>query len=142
MPREYPRSERINAQLQRELTELIRDELTDPRVDGVTVTSVETSPDMRHAKIHISLLDLRDLPQRAVAALNHAAGKLRFELKRRLSIKHIPELHFHADMSAADADQMNRLIRQARASDRVAAAERGEPNPDGESAAGPAEPES
>lgn len=126
MPREYPRTERINAQLQRELTGLIRDELTDPRVDGVTITSVATSPDMRHAKIHFSLLDLRDLPERAAAALNHAAGKLRFELKRRLSIKHIPELHFHADTSAASADHMNRLIRQARASDRTSAAERGD----------------
>lgn len=118
MPKEYPRALRINAQLQRELTDLIRNELTDPRVDGVSVTSVEVSPDMRHAKVQFSQIDLREPPARAEAALNHAAGKLRFELKRRLKIKHIPELHFRADLGAAMADEMNRLIRQARAKDR------------------------
>lgn len=127
MPKEYPRALRINAQLQRELTDLIRNELTDPRVEGVAVSSVEVSPDMRHAKVHFSQINLREPPARAEAALNHAAGKLRFELKRRLSIKNIPELHFHADHTAAEADQMNRLIREARAADEENAADRGEP---------------
>ena len=128
MPREYPRALRINVQLQRELTELIRDELSDPRVVGVTVTEVEVSPDMRHAKIQISLLALDGKPQEAAAALNHAAGKLRHELKVRLKLRHIPELHFHADLSAANAAHMNQLIRKARGEDHKAAEDRGDPD--------------
>ena len=126
MPKEYPRTARINTQIQRELAELIRDELRDPRVKGVTLTSVEVSPDMRHAKIHVSVLSLQGKPQDAAKALNGAAGKLRQALKHRLAIKHIPELHFHGDATAASADHINKLIRQAREEDREHAHDRGE----------------
>lgn len=117
MPREYARTLRINAQIQRELAELIRDELRDPRVKGVTLTSVEVSPDMRHARVHVSVLALDGKPAEAAKALNGAAAKLRIELKRRLAIKHIPELHFHGDATAAGAAHLNKLIREARDED-------------------------
>lgn len=126
MPKEYPRVARINTQIQRDLAELIRDELRDPRVKGVTLTSVEVSPDMRHAKIHVSVLALDGKPVEAAKALNGAAGKLRVSLKRRLAIKHIPELHFHGDATAASAEHVNKLIRDARDEDRHHAHDRGE----------------
>lgn len=126
MPREYPRTARINVQIQRELVELIRDELRDPRVKGVTLTSVEVSPDMRYARIHVSVLALDGKPAEAAVALNGAAGKLRQALKHRLSIRHIPELHFHGDPTAASADHVNRVIREARDEDRQHARDRGE----------------
>ncbi len=72
MPKEYPRTARINSQIQRELAELIRDELRDPRVKGVTLTSVECSPDMRNARIRVSVLALDGKPLEAAAALNGA----------------------------------------------------------------------
>lgn len=128
MPKEYPRKLRINAQLQRELTELIRDELRDPRVVGVTVTDVDVSLDMRHAKVHVSVLALERKADAAAEALNGAAPKLRHDLKHRLRLRHIPELRFHADHTSADADHMNRLIRQAREEDREHKAQRGEPD--------------
>src|SRR5689334_23125465 len=128
MPKEYPRTARINTQIQRELVELIRDELRDPRVKGVTITSVEVSPDMRNAKIHVSVLALDGKPADAAAALNGAAGKLRQALKHRLAIKHIPELHFRGDETAASADHVNKLIRDAREADRHNAEDRGEPD--------------
>jgi ribosome-binding factor A len=128
MPKEYPRKLRINTQLQRELTELIRDELRDPRLaGGVTVLEVDVAPDMRNAKVLISLLALDGQPQEAVKALNHAAGKLRHELKKRLKLRHIPELHFRADNTAAKAAHVTRLIRDARQADSAHAADRGEP---------------
>ena len=126
MPREYPRTARINVQIQRELVELIRDGLRDPRVKGVTLTSVEVSPDMRHAKIHVSVLAIDGKPAEAAKALNGAAGKLRLDLKHRLSLRHIPELHFHGDATAASADHVTRLIRDAREADKHAAEDRGE----------------
>jgi ribosome-binding factor A len=128
MPKEYPRTARVNTQIQRELAELIRDELRDPRVRGVTLTSVEVSPDMRSARIHVSVLQLDGKPAEAAAALNGAAPKLRQALKHRMAIKHIPELHFHADPTAANADRLNRLIREARDEDRHHATDRGEPD--------------
>jgi ribosome-binding factor A len=126
VPKEYPRTARLNSQLQRELDGIIRDELRDPRVRGVTLTSVEISPDMRHARIHVSVLALQGKPAEAAKALNGAAAKLRQTLKRRLAIKHIPELHFHGDETAANADHINQVIRAARDKDRELARERGE----------------
>jgi ribosome-binding factor A len=126
MPKEYPRTARINTQIQRDLAEIIRDELRDPRVKGVTLTSVEVSPDMRHAKIHVSVLALDGKPAEAARALNGAAPKLRQTLKRHLAIKHIPELHFHGDATAASADHVNKLIRDARDEDKHHAQDRGE----------------
>jgi ribosome-binding factor A len=126
MPKEYPRTARINTQIQRDLAEIIRDELRDPRVKGVTLTSVEVSPDMRHAKIHVSVLALDGKPAEAARALNGAAPKLRQTLKRRLAIKHIPELHFHGDATAASADHVNKLIRDARDEDKHHSQDRGE----------------
>lgn len=128
MPKEYPRVARINTQIQRELAEIIRDELRDPRVKGVTLTSVEVSPDMRNARIHVSVLALDGKPLEAAAALNGAAPKLRQALKHRLAIKHIPELRFHGDATAATADHLNKLIREAREEDKHHAHDRGEPD--------------
>ena len=128
MPKEYPRVARINTQIQRELAEIIRDELRDPRVKGVTLTSVEVSPDMRNARIHVSVLALDGKPLEAAAALNGAAPKLRQALKHRLAIKHIPELRFHGDATAATADHLNKLIRDAREEDKHHAHDRGEPD--------------
>jgi ribosome-binding factor A len=128
VPKEYPRVARINTQIQRELAEIIRDELRDPRVKGVTLTSVEVSPDMRNARIHVSVLALAGKPLEAAAALNGAAPKLRQALKHRLAIKHIPELRFHGDATAASADHLNKLIREAREEDKHHAHDRGEPD--------------
>ena len=129
MPKEYPRSARINAQLQRELTDIIRSELRDPRVNGAGITNVETSPDMRHAKVAVSVLALDQKADDAAKALNGAAGKLRHVLKVRLKIKHIPELHFTADNVQQDVAKVSKLIHEVRRIDRQAAAARGEPEP-------------
>jgi ribosome-binding factor A len=126
MPKEYPRKLRINAQLQRELTELIRDELRDPRVTGTTVMAVDVAPDLRNANVRVSRLPPGADVQAAAAALNHAAGRLRHELKHRLRLRHVPELRFVADLTVANADHVNRLIRKARDEDREHAHERGE----------------
>ncbi len=128
MPKEYPRTARINTQIQRELAELIRDELRDPRVKGVTLTSVEVSPDMRNARIHVSVLALDGKPDEAAAALNGAAPKLRQALKHRLSLRHIPELRFVGDSTIADAAHLNKLISEAREEDKHIAHDRGEPD--------------
>jgi len=128
MPKEYPRVARINTQIQRELAEIIRDELRDPRVKGVTVTSVDCAPDMRNANIRVSVLALDGKPDDAAVALNGAAPKLRQALKHRLRLRHIPELRFHGDVTTATATRLNKLIREAREEDQHHAHDRGEPD--------------
>lgn len=119
MPREYSRTLRINSQLQRELSELIRDELTDPRIGKLTVTDVVVAQDVRNAKVSVSQLGSDDELKQAVKALNGAAGRLRHLLVDRMRIRHVPTLHFTADMALREADRVGSLIREAIANDRA-----------------------
>jgi len=117
VPKEYSRKSRINIQLQRELTGLIRDELTDPRVSNVTVTRVDSSPDMRNASVFISVMGEDERIPEAAKVLNHASGRLRFGLGRRLKLRHIPALHFVGDMQLVQATRVSQVIREAIRSD-------------------------
>ncbi|WP_245563063.1 30S ribosome-binding factor RbfA [Nevskia ramosa] len=110
---------RINSQLQRELSELIRDELTDPRIGKLTVTDVVVAQDVRNAKVSISQLGTDDELKQAVKALNGAAGRLRHLLVDRMRIRHVPTLHFTADMALREADRVGGLIREAIANDQA-----------------------
>lgn len=89
---------RINEEIQRELSSLIRS-VKDPRVTGmVSVTAVETTPDLRYAKIYISVLDKSDCAQ-VLKGLKSASGWLRRELGRALQLRYTPELVFERDDS-------------------------------------------
>lgn len=89
---------RINEEIQRELSSLIRS-VKDPRVTGmVSVTAVETTPDLRYAKVYISVLDKSDCTQ-VLKGLKSASGWLRRELGRALQLRYTPELVFERDDS-------------------------------------------
>ena len=89
---------RINEEIQRELASLIRT-VKDPRVTGmISVTAVETTPDLKFAKIYISVLDKSDCAQ-VLKGLKSAAGYLRRELGRALNLRNTPELTFVQDDS-------------------------------------------
>ena len=126
MPKEYPRKLRVNTQIQRELADLVRDEIKDPRVKGATITKVDVSPDLRQARVYVSQLAIEAHPEGAVAALKHAAGHLRHELGRRLKMRFIPQLHFVVDRALAEGDHISKLIREAVTEDRQSAKSRGE----------------
>ena len=115
MPKEFPRSRRVGEQLQRELAELVRDALRDPRVQGVTITGVDCSKDLSHARVHFSMLD--GDTSAASKALNGAAGALHHELKARLHMRIIPSLSFHFDDSLMRGAKLEALIHQALAED-------------------------
>jgi len=117
MPKEYPRTARLNAQMQRELTSLIRDELSDPRIGMVTVTRVDVSPDMRNAKVLISSFGDDESLGVSIKALRRAAGKLRGSLGRALKLRYTPELVFSPDVALREGDRISGLIRAASASD-------------------------
>jgi ribosome-binding factor A len=120
MPREYPRKLRINVQIQRELMTLIRDELTDPRIGrGITVTTVDVSPDLRQARVTVSMLGPDEELKVTVKALNHAAGRLRHLLGVNLRLRYVPQLHFAADTALREGDRIAQIIRKAVADDHV-----------------------
>ena len=100
---------RINEEIQRELSSLIRT-VKDPRVHGlVSITAVDTTPDLRYAKIFVSVLDKSDVKE-VVKGLRSAGGYLRRELGRSLLLRYTPELTFVADDSIAEGAHILELI--------------------------------
>ncbi len=116
--KDFPRKLRINTQLQRELSELIVARLTDPRLDGVSITTVDVAPDLRNATIHVSSLGSDEELEQSVTALHGAAPILRKALGARMRMRYTPQLHFRADTQIRHADRLTRLIRDAVKSDR------------------------
>jgi ribosome-binding factor A len=104
---------RIADQIQRELSELIRLELRDPRVKLVTVTGVALSRDQSHAKVYFTVLGPADEATSCGAALAHAAGFLRAGLAHRLTTRSVPELHFAYDDSIERGVRLSKLIDEA-----------------------------
>jgi len=95
--------------IQRELSGLIRLELRDPRVGMVTITSVDVSPDLTHAKVFFTLLD-KNLLDDTTRGLQRAAGFLRSQLAQRMKLYTTPELRFVYDESVERGDRLSRLI--------------------------------
>ncbi len=113
-PRGFQRSDRVAEQVRRDLADLIRTELQDPRVGMISLTSVELTPDYAHAKVFFTTLNAEHLPE-IEQGLKRAAGFLRRELGRRIHIHTLPELHFVYDSSLEYGASMTALIQQANA---------------------------
>lgn len=117
MPREFQRSARVAEQLQRELAGMLGKVLENPRAGLVTVTAVQLSKDLSHAKVFVSSLG-GSLPHaELVASLQHAAGFLRHELGRALSLRVMPELKFLYDETEERAARLEALIARANSED-------------------------
>jgi ribosome-binding factor A len=113
MPREFTRSSRLAEQIQRDLSDLIRLEVRDPRVGLVTVTEVDVSRDLSHAKVYVTSLAGGEHALLSVRALQHAAGFLRSRLAQNLKARTVPELHFVYDESVERGIRLSRLIDEA-----------------------------
>lgn len=102
---------RLNEQLRADLAELIAREMKDPRLAGlVSVTSAELSPDLRHARVFISVLGSDEERQRSIEAIRSAAGFLRTQLAGRMTTKRAPELHFALDASIERGQRIMSLL--------------------------------
>lgn len=119
MKRTSQRAHRVGDQIQRELADLLKNEVKDPRVGPVTVTGVEVSGDLSHAIVKFTHLAGRETAQPAADALAHAAGFLRTELSRRLDLYSVPQLHFAYDDSIETCIRMSQLIDEAIAADKL-----------------------
>jgi ribosome-binding factor A len=118
MPKEFPRTRRVGEQIQRELAELIRNELKDPRLGMISICQVTVSRDMSHAKVFVSVLGNEQQTEDSMAVLRHAAGFLRHKLGKIMHMRVIPELHFFLDRSLEEGARIGALINAAIASDR------------------------
>jgi len=95
--------------IQRELSDLLRREVRDPRVGMITITAVDVSPDFSHAKVLYTTLDPAHVED-AAKGLKRAAGFLRSQLARRIKLYTTPELRFEYDVSVERGDRLARLI--------------------------------
>jgi ribosome-binding factor A len=111
----FARTDRIAQQIQREIAELIRLQINDPRVRLVTITGVEVARDYSHAKIFFTRLDGKQ--EEAQLGLEHASGFLRSQLAHSLKLRVMPQLHFVYDASVERGSHLSQLIDQAVAAD-------------------------
>jgi len=111
------RNRRIADQIQRELSEVIRLELRDPRVAMLTITGVEVTNDNSHAKIFFTTIGSDAQIESCGHGLNSAAGFLRSKLANRLTIRTVPSLHFEYDASIERGMRLSKLIDDAVADD-------------------------
>jgi ribosome-binding factor A len=115
MPKDFARTDRVADQIQRELAELLRLEVRDPRVRRVTLISVEVAADYSHAKIFYTTLD--GASPAVQQGLERASGFLRSQLARVMKLRITPQLHFVYDASIERGAHLSQLIDQAVASD-------------------------
>ncbi len=112
MPREFSRSERMAEQLRRELAEIVRDEIDDPRLGFVSFTEVRMSRDLSHAVIYCSVLNSEDQVE-SIEVLNRAVGFIRKAIARRIRARIVPTLKFVVDESVTRGVAMDELIHDA-----------------------------
>jgi ribosome-binding factor A len=118
MAKDFSRSRRVAEQVRRELADLLQFEVKDPRVGMVTITEVEVTGDMAHAKIYYSApeqsaQDAAELQK----GLEKSAGFLRGQLAKRMMLRTVPQLHFVYDASIDRGMRLSRLIDEALAPD-------------------------
>lgn len=119
MAREFSRTQRVADYLQRDLASIIQREIRDPRVGMVSITGVDVSRDLAHAKVFFTMLGVDDAEQAKEPAevLNRAAGYLRSTLSRSSTMRSVPQLRFYFDASVGHGRDMEALIQRARKSD-------------------------
>lgn len=117
MARDYSRASRLGDQIQRDLSDIIRAELRDPRVGLITITAVDVSRDLSHARVFVTSVLGDEAIGNSLRALQHAAGFLRSQLAREMRTRVVPELHFEVDRSVDRGVRLSHLIDEAVASD-------------------------
>ena len=106
------REDQLSGAITRELSDLIRTRMKDPRIGFASITGVELSHDLRYAKVFVSVLGSSEEQRETMRGLGSATGFLRHELAQRLTIRHVPEIAFHLDESIARGARVLDLLKQ------------------------------
>lgn len=104
------RVEKVQELIKQETSKMILNELKDPRIGFVTVTNVEASPDLRHAKIFLSILGSAEQQKQTWEALLHALGYIRSEIGKRVRMRFTPEISLHLDKSLEYSVHIQELL--------------------------------
>lgn len=113
MPKDFSRSLRVADQIQRELADLLHNEIRDPRINQVTLTAVEVSRDYTYAKVYYTTLDGQEKNSAVEKGLEHAGGFLRSSLSKRINLRQVPQLLFVYDKSIERGAHLSKLIDEA-----------------------------
>ena len=129
MPREFSRTRRVEEQLRRELAELIRTHIKEPDLAMLSLAEIRVSSDLSHARIYVTFLeDDPEIIQRSLDILEHASGKLRGLLGKRMRIRMVPQLEFKLDDLIQRGTTLSNLIEKAVAEDQEKADRHGSEN--------------
>ncbi|WP_304507439.1 30S ribosome-binding factor RbfA [Anaerotignum sp.] len=108
-----PRISRINDEILKELSQIIRGELKDPRIGSMTsVVRVETTPDLKYCKVYVSVLGNDEEKENVMKGLKNASGFIRRQIAQRINLRFTPEFTFKLDESAEYAIHMEQLLSQ------------------------------
>ena len=105
----FHRTDRVEAELRRALGVLVRDAVAEHGLPSVSVSDVEVSRDLAHAKVFVTALQ-QERSAEAVKGLAAVAGEIRFRLARAVKLRHVPELHFRYDDSVDRGERIDRLL--------------------------------
>jgi ribosome-binding factor A len=114
---EHKRADRIADLILKELAEVLLRRVKDPRLADITLTNVEVSPDLRHAKVYYSLLGDDEKRSKATVGLESARGFVKRELGKRLQLRRMPDISFCFDASLEHGSQIDRLLAELKESD-------------------------
>lgn len=106
------RKEKLQQEIKKVVSDILQKEVKDPSIGFVTVTSVDVSGDLRHAKIFVSILGEKGNQEDTLHALEKATGFIRTELGKRIRLRHVPEIVFKFDDSIEHGDHINKLLKQ------------------------------
>jgi ribosome-binding factor A len=104
------RARRIADRIRQELSEMLIYEVTDPRLEGISITDVTVDRELAYAKIYVSALEGSERKQDILEGLEHAAGFFRYQLSQRIELRSFPHLRFKWDATAERAERIEELI--------------------------------
>jgi len=114
---EHKRADRIADLVLKELAEVLLRRVKDPRLADITLTKVEVSPDLRHAKVYYSLLGDDERRNKAAVGLESAKGFVKRELGKRLQLRRMPDISFYFDASLEHGSHIDRLLAELKESE-------------------------
>lgn len=108
------RASRVAEEIKKEITQMLRDEIKDPRIGFVTVTGVEVTPDIRYAKVFVSVYGDADAQAQSLDALEKAKGLVRSEIGKRIRLRYAPEVSFKLDTSIEYGARIMKLLAEVK----------------------------
>lgn len=108
------RAGRLAEAIKKEISDILYNDIKDPRVGFVTITSVDVSPDLRYAKVYASVLGSGEQQKASTEALNRATGYIRSEIGKRIRLRYTPEISFQLDTSIERGTRVIKLIKEVK----------------------------